>query len=222
MLEYEHMEIITDLKLLGLSFNPAEYGRILTLIDFGNVSKWSSEIHWKIDVARLGAFLDTFCCEQHFFYGHKKGVITSEQFIIKARNSGFVTHTKEVKKIKHRPDIEELRKMSTTQWAFIKKDKFGYFLTVEKCDFDVEITLTALRRINDYDTVMLWSGDGDFNALVRHLRKKGKKVIVVSPWEFFSSELQINHDVHVNPGRLKTLIEYNKKPATLASRGQKI
>lgn len=216
------MEIITDLKLLGLGFNPAEYGKIIALIDFGNVSKWSNQIHWKIDVTRLGTFLNTFCYEQHFFYGHRKDVVTSEQFIVKARTNGFVTHTKEVKKIKHRPDLDELRKMSSTQWAFIKKDRFGYFLTVEKCDFDVEITLTALRRINDYDTIMLWSGDGDFDALVRYLRKKNKKIIVVSPWEFFSTELQINHDVHVNPSCLKVLIEYNKKPATLESRRQKI
>ncbi|MBU1092192.1 NYN domain-containing protein [Patescibacteria group bacterium] len=222
MLEYEHMGIITDLKLIGLGFNPAEYGKIIALIDFGNVSKWSNQIHWGIDIARLGELLDTFCEEQHFFYGHRKGVITSEQFIMKARTNGFVTHTKEVKKIRHRPDVNELRKMSQTQRAFIKKDQFGYFLTVEKCDFDVEITLTALRRINDYDTIILWSGDGDFNALVRYLRKKDKKVIVVSPWEFFSKELQKNHDVHINPDRLKMLIGYNKKPATLASRRQKI
>jgi uncharacterized LabA/DUF88 family protein len=216
------MEVITNLKLLSLGFNPIEYGRIFALVDFGNVGKWSSEVSWKINIIRLGKFLGTFCCGQHFFYGHKKGVVTSEQFIVKARSGGFTTHTKEVKRIKHRPDVDELRKMSTTQWAFVKKDKFGYYLTVEKCDFDVEITLTALRRIDDYDTVMLWSGDGDFDALVRYLHKRGKRVIVVAPWGFFSTELQLNHDVYVHPNRLRALIEFTQKPATLASRGQKI
>jgi uncharacterized LabA/DUF88 family protein len=48
-----------------------------------------------------------------------------------------------------------------------------------KCDFDVEITRDALNRINDYDTLLLFSGDGDYFALTEDLIKKGKKVILV-------------------------------------------
>jgi len=48
-----------------------------------------------------------------------------------------------------------------------------------KCDFDVEITKDALNMINDYDTLLLFSGDGDYFALTENLIKKGKKVILV-------------------------------------------
>jgi uncharacterized LabA/DUF88 family protein len=48
-----------------------------------------------------------------------------------------------------------------------------------KCDFDVEITRDALNLINEYDILILFSGDGDYFSLVEDLIKKGKKVILV-------------------------------------------
>lgn len=48
-----------------------------------------------------------------------------------------------------------------------------------KCDFDVEITRDALNMANDYDTLLLFSGDGDYFAVVEDLIKKGKKVILI-------------------------------------------
>jgi len=48
-----------------------------------------------------------------------------------------------------------------------------------KCDFDVEITRDALNMIDDYDTLLLFSGDGDYFAITEDLIKKSKKVILV-------------------------------------------
>jgi len=48
-----------------------------------------------------------------------------------------------------------------------------------KCDFDVEITRDALNAFNEYETLLLFSGDGDYAALVKDLIEKGKKVILV-------------------------------------------
>ena len=48
-----------------------------------------------------------------------------------------------------------------------------------KGDLDVEITIDALNAIDDYDTLLLFSGDGDYFALTEDLIKKGKKVILV-------------------------------------------
>jgi uncharacterized LabA/DUF88 family protein len=48
-----------------------------------------------------------------------------------------------------------------------------------KCDFDVEITRDALNLINEYETLILFSGDGDYFSLTEDLIKKGKKVILV-------------------------------------------
>jgi len=48
-----------------------------------------------------------------------------------------------------------------------------------KCDFDVEITMNALKEIDNYETLLLFSGDGDYYPLVEELISKGKKVILV-------------------------------------------
>lgn len=48
-----------------------------------------------------------------------------------------------------------------------------------KCDFDVEIARDVCNLSNDFDTLILFSGDGDYSALVDDLISKGKKVIVV-------------------------------------------
>lgn len=218
------MDTITDFKLLNIGFNPSNYGKILAIVDFGNVSKWPNEIKWQIDIIKLGKLLEIFCDEKHFFYGHKKRVISSEQFIMKARTHGFTTHTKQVKKIKHRPDLEELRNMSTLKRAYLKKDRFGkYYINIEKCDFDVEITMTILRQIKNFDTLMLWSGDGDFGPLVRYIRTKyKKKVIVVCPWRFFSTELNNNKDIHILPNKMQSLLKFqpirNRRPLKVAGR----
>ena len=48
-----------------------------------------------------------------------------------------------------------------------------------KCDFDVEIARDVFNFSDNFDTLLLFSGDGDYAALVEDLINKGKKVIVV-------------------------------------------
>jgi uncharacterized LabA/DUF88 family protein len=49
-----------------------------------------------------------------------------------------------------------------------------------KCDFDVEIARDVFNLSNDFEHLILFSGDGDYAALVEDLTiKKGKRVIVV-------------------------------------------
>lgn len=49
-----------------------------------------------------------------------------------------------------------------------------------KGNMDIEITIDALEMADNYDHLVLFSGDGDFTALVAALQRKGKKVTVVS------------------------------------------
>jgi uncharacterized LabA/DUF88 family protein len=48
-----------------------------------------------------------------------------------------------------------------------------------KCDFDVEITRDAIDLAPKFETLILFSGDGDYAALVENLIAKGKRVILV-------------------------------------------
>lgn len=49
-----------------------------------------------------------------------------------------------------------------------------------KCNFDVEITIQALKKIMQYNHLILCSGDGDFTALVRYIKGEHKKVTVIA------------------------------------------
>ena len=49
-----------------------------------------------------------------------------------------------------------------------------------KGNMDIELTIDALELAPFYDHMVLFSGDGDFTALVAALQRKGKRVTVVS------------------------------------------
>lgn len=49
-----------------------------------------------------------------------------------------------------------------------------------KGSMDIELTVDALEMAAHYDHLVLFSGDGDFTALVEALQRKGKRVTVAS------------------------------------------
>jgi len=57
-----------------------------------------------------------------------------------------------------------------------------------KCDFDVEIARDVFNLSNDFEYLILFSGDGDFAALTDDLISKGKRVIVVFGGEHLGKE----------------------------------
>ena len=52
---------------------------------------------------------------------------------------------------------------------------------ITKGNCDAELVLQAMIDLNDYDKAVIVTGDGDFQCLVKHLRKVGKLAYVVSP-----------------------------------------
>jgi uncharacterized LabA/DUF88 family protein len=48
-----------------------------------------------------------------------------------------------------------------------------------KCDFDVEISCDVYNNLNRMKVFMLFSGDGDYAALVKDIIKKGRQAIVI-------------------------------------------
>jgi uncharacterized LabA/DUF88 family protein len=79
---------------------------------------------------------------------------------------------------------------------------------VEKANFDVEITTDILRSFEKVDVVILFSGDSDFNYLVKILRHDKKQVRVYSSRKTLSWELRLSANKHIF---LKDLPELTKK-----------
>lgn len=59
---------------------------------------------------------------------------------------------------------------------------------------DVEITVDAMHHKDKYDTVIFFSGDSDFLALVSYLKNLDKKVYIFSSKNNISEELRTSAD----------------------------
>jgi uncharacterized LabA/DUF88 family protein len=208
---------LEDLKTNYYLFDPNKFGRIYAFIDFGNVRPWAKEL-WpienkfrfsvEVDIAKLADVCNWVKPEKKlFYYGyyperidlpkdhelnkkHRKSIFR----ISKARKSRFEVNPKEIKLVPHYDD----------NGKFIGK--------FPKCNFDVEMTMSMLTKIEKYDTVLLFSGDSDFGGLLRYLKDKGKKIVVVCTRNRLSSELQGVADVVVPAETLANFLRYENTP----------
>jgi len=60
------------------------------------------------------------------------------------------------------------------------RDLQEFYGGLKKADWDVGITVDAIRIAPSIDTVVLVSGDGDFFQLVEYLKNQGKRVEIVA------------------------------------------
>ncbi|MEX0628746.1 MAG: NYN domain-containing protein [Cucumibacter sp.] len=71
-----------------------------------------------------------------------------------------------------------------------------------KGNMDIELTVDALEMAPYFDHLVLFSGDGDFTALVAALQRRGKRVTVVStlqtPTPMISDDLRRQADAFVD------------------------
>ena len=194
---------LDELRTHHIMFDPKPYGKIFCFVDFGNVRPWAKDmwpeenkyrISLEIDIKKLADVCKWISPEKMFFYyGHFKqpnenNKNTEEENrkyrssiyrIDRASKSGFDIITKDIKMVPHYDD----------------SGKFvGHF---PKCNFDVEMTMTMMKKIEKYDTVLIFTGDSDFGALLSYLKQKGKKIIIVCTRRCMSTELQRVADKYI-------------------------
>ena len=95
-----------------------------------------------------------------------------------------------------------------------------------KGNMDIELTVDALDMAVYYDHFVLFSGDGDFTALVAALQRRGKRVTVVStlatPTPMISDELRRQADFFVDVAELAKIVgripAVDRTPATAEAR----
>jgi len=209
------MDLI-EFKINYYLFNPSDYGVIYAFIDFGNVRPWAKDL-WpeenkfryckEIDIKKLSEICEWVNPKKKLFYygfykkrldlseNHKENIKSRNSIfrIDKAKKAGFEMHSKEIKMIPHYNEEGE----------FLGK--------TPKCNFDVEITMNMLTKIKKYDTVILFSGDSDFGALLSYLKENGKKIIVVCTRNRMSTELENVADKFIPAETLKSFLDYDIK-----------
>ena len=96
------------------------------------------------------------------------------------KTDGFKAITKSIQWIRHylSSDEESIYENPLLHDRIIK-DKKGNFITIPKCNFDVEMCLDMVRLQEKYDTVCIFTSDNDFTPLIEYLVKRGKKIILM-------------------------------------------
>ena len=74
-----------------------------------------------------------------------------------------------------------------------------------KGNMDIELTVDAMRLVEHLDHVVLFTGDGDFRALVAALQQRGRRVSVISTLQtqppMVADELRRQADQFIDLGR---------------------
>jgi uncharacterized LabA/DUF88 family protein len=205
---------LDELKTTYFLFDPKPFGRIFAFVDFGNVRPWAKEL-WpeenkfrfsiEIDIAKIKEVCLWVNTERSFFYygyfgrdeklpeGEKDPRHNKSVFRIdKARKNGFDVVTKETKMI---PQYDENGK-------FVGK--------FPKCNFDVEITMDIIKKTEEYDTIMLFSGDSDFGGLLKYIKSLGKNIIVICTRNRMSTELEEVANKFIPAETLAPFLKYER------------
>ncbi len=142
------------------------FGRVLVLIDAANLNKGAEDLGFKVSYRPLANFFRAETRLYRIVYYSVESQSGSHANIFRLLTYyGYWIVSKPVKVISDRGS------------------------TYRKANFDVEITLDAMDWLTNYDTLVLFSGDSDFHALVKRLQSKGKAVVVCSLRGHISKEL---------------------------------
>ncbi|MFA7201627.1 MAG: NYN domain-containing protein [Candidatus Paceibacterota bacterium] len=190
-----------------------DYGKIFTFVDFSNVNKWfqNDNQDWEnkllapdeklsIDLEKLKSFLDIFSERARIYYGEnpKNQKSLSFTYVMRKVFGKRDVMTKDIQKIRHYFETGEY-----IPDKYVKTDIDGKkFIEIRKSNFDVEISVDALKMLEHYNTFCIFSGDADFVYLNNYLKRKGKKVIIVKGG-YILTKFRESADLVINAQNIK-------------------
>lgn len=173
-------------------------GKILVVIDAANLECAVKSLGWWIDYIKLRELFNSNKLIEIRNYCVQHNTENQNKFFTFLKKNGYKLITKPLKIIKA-PEIEtgDLR----------------------KANFDVEITFDVLEMISQFDTLVLFSGDSDFDYLIRKLRAKEKKAVVISTKYHISKELIESSNKYIDIKEIKKFIERKNKGPSFSTGG---
>ncbi len=172
----KHTEITLFLEAFA-----SRKSRTIVIVDYGNVEKWKRSLQWKVDIRKLALLIKHLSVGRQFlrrfYYGadygeHEKSVTLSQwssSVFDRADMNRFEVIQKRVKYIR------------------TQNNPYGY---EKKCDLDVEMAVDLIKEQDNYDTIVLFSGDGDLMYAVQYLHETYNKHCIV-----FSARGHIGREV---------------------------
>jgi len=155
--------------------------RNIVIIDFANVDRWEESLRWKIGIKKLGQLISNIAYGKkflrRFYYGEDYGpkdkstrlTKWSNQILTNAKYSAFEIVSKRVK--------------------YIPDDKYetGF---IKKCNLDIEMAVDLIREKDNYDTAIIFSGDGDLAYVCRYIQEIfGKTIYIFGARDHLGKEL---------------------------------
>lgn len=162
--------------------------KVSVFIDASNVYHSYKRLKWKIDFKKFLDYLKQETNLQEIYYYTARDLSFEKQtkFISFLEKIGYKVRSKNIKFIKNKAE-----------------NKNGFY----KGNLDVELTIDILETKEKYDTMILISGDSDFEPLLRLMKKKYKKrCLVIATKHSISIEL-IKCAKYVNFNKLKEFIK---------------
>ena len=165
-------------------------GRVLVMIDAANLESSVKDLGWWIDYIKLrNLFSDEKLIEIRNYCVHHN-TDNQNRFFAFLKKNKFVLITKLLKIIKQ----EDISKAN-----------------LRKANFDVEIAVDAMDMAEKFNTLVLFSGDSDFDYLIKTLKNKNKKVIVISTKYHIAKELITSGNKYVDLRKLKAFVERKRQ-----------
>lgn len=161
-------------------------GKVYVFIDAANILYSQQTLRWRVDYQKLKDYLAQECdLKGIYFYTGRVGENHKQNsFIEKLTKLGYKVKAKEIKRIK----------ISRTAYEW-------------KDNLDVELTIDVLANLNNFDTLILMSGDSDFAPLLDTVKSHRKRVLVVSTKGHISKEL-LERAKYINLKKLKDKIAF--------------
>jgi uncharacterized LabA/DUF88 family protein len=155
--------------------------RVFVFIDFANLHSAELAKNQKLDMRKLKSYIKerTDADEISVFYYTAYPAEGTRRTSTKRLHAYYHFLNKELNfTVRKKP----LKRLSSWQ--------NGEEEIKEKGNLDVELTMDAVKHIDDYDIAVLFTGDSDFKALVSFMKGRQKTVFVYSTARNISVELR--------------------------------
>lgn len=144
-------------------------GKVYVFIDAANVFYSQRTLKWRISYEKLMKYFKRECgkdtkCFVYLAYDETREA--ERKFLDMLDINGYILRTRAIKKIE------------------ITKDHYRH-----KGNLDIELAFEMVELAPKYDTAILMSGDSDFSIPIDKIKKKGKRIIVMSTRGHISREL---------------------------------
>jgi len=162
-----------------------------SFIDAANIIYGTRDEGWKVDFKKLFKYLtERYKCRKvYYFAGLDEKNPKQQKFYRLLSKIGYDLKLKPVK---------------------LFKDLDGKITIKANCD--VDLTFYAMRDLEKFERIILLSGDGDFEILMKHFLKLNKQVIVFANARRTAREIKSLRGIQFNDlGSFKQTIEFHKK-----------